>query len=337
MRSPRTTACCACLLAFAAGCGASKPLYPQSLDLPIAPAQESRTASPTEEQPTTPEEPQAVEPAPAHAAAKPARVVHEAAPAPAPPPAAPPAAIAHVAEEPPESRPQAEALEVPEDVNAIVQMMDRYDSDRDLDASRHPGELLAFLGLSRGMKVGEIVAGGGYTTELLARRVGSSGKVWAENPPAMLKFFRRPFNERMDKGVMACVTPVDRPVDAPFPAEAKNLDAVVSVLVYHDTVWMQSDRDRMNKAVFEALKPGGEYVIVDHSAATGRGTSDAKTFHRIEEATVTKEVLRAGFRKGETASFLRNPADGRDWNDSPNAAGDKRGTSDRFVLKFVRP
>jgi predicted methyltransferase len=325
-----TSACCVSLLALAIGCGTTKPLYPQSLDLPIAPAQESRTASPTDEQPAATaatEEPQAVEPAPVHAA-KPAKVAaHE------PPPAAPPP----VAEAAPESRPQPEALDVPPDVNAIVQMMDRYDSDRDLDAGRHPGELLAFLNLSKGAQVGEIVAGGGYTTELLARRVGSSGKVWAENPPALLKYFRRPFKERMDKGVMGCVTPVERPVDSPFPAEAKDLDAVVNVLAYHDAVWMQADRDRMNKAVFAALKPGGEYVIVDHSAATGHGTADAKTFHRIEEATVTKEVLRAGFRKAESANFLRNPADGRDWNDSPNAAGDKRGTSDRFVLKFVRP
>ncbi len=111
----------------------------------------------------------------------------------------------------------------------------------------------------------------------------------------------------------------------------------MSVLFYHDTVWLGTDRDKMNKAVLAALKPGGEYVIVDHSAADGHGTADVKTLHRIEEAAVTQEVERAGFRSAGNAAFLRNPDDARDWNDAPNAAGDRRGKSDRFVLKFVRP
>jgi predicted methyltransferase len=136
---------------------------------------------------------------------------------------------------------------------------------------------------------------------------------------------------------MENVSAVQRPLDSPLPPEAKNLDAVVSVLAYHDTVWLGADRDRMNRAVFDALKPGGEYVVVDHSATPGHGTDDVRTLHRIDEATVTREVLRAGFRKAASANFLRNPNDERNWNDSPGAAGDKRGTSDRFVVKFVRP
>ncbi len=133
------------------------------------------------------------------------------------------------------------------------------------------------------------------------------------------------------------MTALERPLDAPLPPEARDLDAVVSVLVYHDTVWLGADRDKMNKAVFAALKPGGEYVIVDHSAADGHGIKDVKTLHRIEEAAVVREVLRAGFRQDASANFLRNPQDDRTWNDSGKGAGDRRGTSDRFVLKFVRP
>jgi predicted methyltransferase len=100
---------------------------------------------------------------------------------------------------------------------------------------------------------------------------------------------------------------------------------------------MGVDRDKMNKAVFDALKPGGQYVVVDHSAAPGHGVADVKTFHRIGEVSVTEEVERAGFRRAAAADFLRNPADERDWNDSPREAGERRGTSDRFVLKFVKP
>ena len=237
----------------------------------------------------------------------------------------------------PDARPKPAALDVPADITALVDAIDRYDSDRDLDGARHPGELLAFLELSRGMKVAEVMAGRGYTTELLARRVGPSGKVWAENPASTAKAATRALNERLGKTVMENTVVVQRPLDDPFPAEARDLDAVVSVLAYHDAVGPNVDRDKMNKAVFEALKPGGEYVIVDSSAAAGRGVKDAKRLHRVDEATVVSEVLRAGFQKGPSASFLRNPDDGRDWNDSPTASGDRRGTSDRFVLKFVRP
>jgi len=112
---------------------------------------------------------------------------------------------------------------------------------------------------------------------------------------------------------------------------------VFSVLIYHDSVWMQADRAKMNKAVFDALKPGGLYAVIDHSGRAGSGTSETLTFHRIEEAVVRRELEEAGFVIEAQGDFLRNPNDTRDWNDSPKAAGDKRGTSDRFVLEAVKP
>ena len=94
---------------------------------------------------------------------------------------------------------------------------------------------------------------------------------------------------------------------------------------------------RMNHAVFAALKPGGVYVIADHSSRAGAGLKDAETFHRIDQGTLEEEVEKVGFLLEGEADFLRNPADARDWNDSPRAAGDRRGTSDRFILKFIKP
>src|SRR5262249_51418930 len=108
-------------------------------------------------------------------------------------------------------------------------------------------------------------------------------------------------------------------------------------LLYHDTVWMKVDRVRMNHAVFEALAPGGVYGIVDHSAKSGSGLAEVESLHRIEEADVKSEVLAAGFRLAAEGDFLRNPSDERDWSPSPRTAGERRGTSDRFVLKFVKP
>jgi predicted methyltransferase len=85
------------------------------------------------------------------------------------------------------------------------------------------------------------------------------------------------------------------------------------------------------------LGAGGVSGIVDHSARPGSGTADVQSLHRIEERVVRDEVTAAGFRLAAAASFLRNPADPRDWNDAPRVAGERRGTSDRFVLKFVKP
>jgi len=93
----------------------------------------------------------------------------------------------------------------------------------------------------------------------------------------------------------------------------------------------------MNREVFDHLRPGGLYIVVDHSARPGSGSSEVQTLHRIDEPVVRDEVERAGFKLVRTADFLRNPADTRDWNDSPRAAGERRGTSDRFVLAFVKP
>ena len=109
------------------------------------------------------------------------------------------------------------------------------------------------------------------------------------------------------------------------------------MLFYHDTVWMGTDRDKMNAPSSPRFKPGGVYVVADHTGRAGTGTTEAQTLHRIEESVVVKEVEKAGFKLGAEGDFLRNPADPRDWNASPRAASEKRGTSDRFVLRFVKP
>jgi predicted methyltransferase len=186
------------------------------------------------------------------------------------------------------------------------------------------------------MRVGELIAGARYTAaELLARAVAPNGVVYAENLAVVLWGSEGPWTDRLAKPVMRTVVRVDREPDDPFPAEAKGLDLVVINLVYHDTVWLGIDRDKMNRAVFSALPSGGRYAVIDHSARPGSGLADVQTLHRIDEATVRAEVARAGFVFQTAASFLRRPTDMRDWNAA--AAGAKRGTSDRFALMFVKP
>jgi len=230
------------------------------------------------------------------------------------------------------------SAQAPPDPKAIVAAPDRSEADRALDAGRHPAEMLAFFGIRPGMRVAEIGAGGGYTTELLARAVGPTGRVYGQNSKFILeRFAAKPWSERLAKAVNAVVVRVDREFDDPLPPEAKDLDAVISVLIYHDTVWMETDRARMNAAIFKALRSGGIYGVIDHSARASAGVSEVKTLHRIEESAVVKEIEKAGFKLEASADFLRNPSDARDWNDSPSAAGERRGTSDRFVLKFKKP
>jgi predicted methyltransferase len=254
-----------------------------------------------------------------------------------PPPASSPAAAPLAPPAPP--MPQGAPASTPSPaVQAVVDASDRSPQDRELDAGRHPGELLAFAGITPGMRVADLAAGLGYTTEILARAVGPMGVVYSQNNKLVVtRFADKPWSERLAKPVLKNVVRVEREFDAPLPPEANNLDAVFVVLFYHDAVWMGADRDKMNRAVFDALKPGGEYIVVDHSAKSGSGLGDVKTLHRIDEQAVLSEVSRAGFRLAGSADFLRNPSDARDWNDSPMVAADRRGKSDRFVLKFVKP
>src|SRR3979490_2259360 len=171
--------------------------------------------------------------------------------------------------------------------NAVVTATDRSPEDRAMDAGRKPEQLLAFVGVQPGWRIADLGAGGGYTTELLKRAVGSEGVVYGQNSKKLLDMFlEKPWSARLAKPVMKGVVRLDRDFDDPFPDGLRPLDAVTMVLFYHDTVWLGVNREAMNKAVFAALKPGGVFVIVDHSARPGDGVDVTNTFHRIEENVV---------------------------------------------------
>jgi predicted methyltransferase len=214
----------------------------------------------------------------------------------------------------------------------VVAMPDRSDEDRKMDEHRQPAKLLDFAGVKPGMKVGDLMAGGGYTTELLARAVGKDGKVYAQNSPTAPEKALTVLAERLKKPALANVTSVSSPTDAPFP-DVRDLDLVTFVLNYHDTTFLPIDRAKMNKAVFDALKHGGIYLIVDHAAKAGDGATVGKTLHRIEESTLVSEVEAAGFKKEAEGDFLRQPSDPKDqpffkMNGQP---------TDQFVIRFKKP
>jgi predicted methyltransferase len=203
----------------------------------------------------------------------------------------------------------------------------RTDQDRRTDAARHPVEFLPFTQAKPGMMVLDVAAGGGYTSQLLALAVAPDGKVWAQRvePGAAL-------TKRLADTPQANFVPVYRPFDDPVPPEAPKLDLVTLVLNYHDITYLPVDRARMNRNVFAALKPGGHFIVVDHSGRPGTGIAEGKTLHRIDEAVVRDEVTRAGFVLEAEGSFLRNPADSRD-----QSSGDSKIPTDKFALRFVKP
>ena len=206
-----------------------------------------------------------------------------------------------------------------------------------MDAFRKPAELLGFAGIAPGMRVADLGAGGGYSTELLARAVGPSGAVFAQDTPNWDgPGLQKIWVTRLAKPALGNTKHVMRQWDDPLPAEATNLDVVTFIAAYHDVVVEKSDENKLNRAVFAALKPGGVYIVVDNSARAGRGKEDCEPFHRIDEATVKDEVQSAGFKLAGEGGFMRNPSDSRDWNANPGE--DPRShTQDLFVLKFVKP
>ena len=231
-------------------------------------------------------------------------------------------------------------LSVTDVARAAVSASDRTDDDRKEDGWRHPAEMLSFFETDLARKRGAtIAAAGGYTTELLARGVGPTGRVFGQNSKWLIEnFAERPFSRRLARPAMHNVVRVDREFEDPFPPDAQNLDAVVCVMFYHDLFWLNVDRDKMNRAVYRALRPGGIYAIIDHSGRPGTGATEVKTLHRIDEMVVRTEIERAGFRLRSEGAFLRNPRDTRDWNASPDEeVAPQRGTTDRFTLAYEKP
>jgi len=253
-----------------------------------------------------------------------------------------------------------------ERIAEILASPDRSAADRTNDIRRKPAQMLAFIGIVPGMVVMDLSSGGGYTTELLARAVGPTGRVYGQSaprnapppppaapegaafpaaqPPAPASAAAPPaagpmttpmrLAERAKNPAAANIVSVVQKFEDPFPAAVagNGVDLVTLMFNYHDLGHMGVDRAQMNKAVFAALKPGGLYVIADHSGRPGTGISESGTLHRVEEAFLRKEVEAAGFKLAAEGTFLRNPNDPRDKN-TPDPPMPK----DEFFLKFVKP
>ena len=209
---------------------------------------------------------------------------------------------------------------------SVIESPLRTDQDRRMDAARHPAELLSFAQVRPGIQVLDVSAGGGYTSELLALAVGPTGTVWAQRqqPGDAL-------TKRLAEHPQANLIVTIRPFEDPVPDQAPKLDLVTLILNYHDITYLPVDRAKMNQRLFAALKSGGRFVVVDHSAKAGADISSGKTLHRIDQAIVVAEVTKAGFVLEAESDFLRDPLDTRE-----ESSGDAKIPTDKFALRFVK-
>jgi len=203
----------------------------------------------------------------------------------------------------------------------------RTDQDRRMDAARHPAEFIPFTTVKPGMQVLDVSAGGGYTSQLMALAVGPTGMVWAQRQQP-----GEALTKRLSEHPQANLVVTIRPFEDPVPEGAPKLDLVTLFLNYHDITYLPVDRAKMNQRLFAAMKTGGKYVVVDHSAKAGADISSGKSLHRIDQAIVVAEVTKAGFVLEAEGGFLRDPADTRE-----ESSGDSKIPTDKFALRFVKP
>jgi predicted methyltransferase len=222
---------------------------------------------------------------------------------------------------------------------AAVADSSRPDSHTTLDADRKPEQTLAFSGIKPGDKVADYVADSGYFTRLFASVVGPRGHVYGVEPTAFFKFdhFVKAVAELQGYAVThpnVTVTTAAALDGLKFPEKLDLLWISRNYHDLHDKFMGPVDTAAFNKAVYEALKPGGFYVVLDHSAAPGAAADVTETLHRIESATVRREVEAAGFKFDSESSILANPADPRTAKVFDQTI---RGHTDQFMLKFRKP
>jgi predicted methyltransferase len=213
----------------------------------------------------------------------------------------------------------------------------RSAADRARDPVDHPAEVLRLAGIRPGMNVADVLAAGGYYSEILSYIVGPKGHVLLLNNKAYDAFSNDSWKQRIEKQHLDNVE--HRTVDMADMGLGKNtLDAVVLMKVYHDLYWVSPedgwpkiDAGHVLDQLAAALKPGGTLLLVDHSAKPGTGSSAAQNLHRIDEAYARRDFESRGFELVAQSDILRRPDDARD---EITYKGPMVGKTDRFVLVF---
>ena len=225
----------------------------------------------------------------------------------------------------------AQSPAIPDYVAAAVADPARAEEAKD-DARRHIAEIMAFAEVKPGDTVLELVPAGGYWSQVFSRIVGADGKLYLAVPEPMLKYSDKTLAL---PDTLANAEVLQQPADAlsaPTP-----VDVAFTAQNYHDypdAFMGPTDPSVLNRAVFNALKPGGLWIVIDHAAEAGSGMRDTETLHRIDAATVREQAEAAGFEFVGESDVLRNPADDHTLKVFDPAV---RGHTDQFVYKFRKP
>jgi len=209
-------------------------------------------------------------------------------------------------------------------------------ADTARDPARHPGEMLALAGIKPGDKVADFLMGGGYWTRILAKTVGEKGRVYAYQAAEFIQY-RAAYGDEQ-KAVAAAyanVTPLSDSLRSfAFP---EPLDAIVTVQNWHDLHLKMSPpgfAGTVAKRLYDALKPGGVLLVIDHVANTDPDFKIPDALHRIDPAAARKEIEAAGFKLEGESPLLHNPAD---THDKIVFDPSIQGKTDQFVYKFRKP
>ena len=219
-------------------------------------------------------------------------------------------------------------------IKKAIENPTRPAKDTQRDADRKPDDVMIFSSIKSGDVVADIGSAGGYYTRILSDIVGSKGHIYGFNGIEFARIFKNGNPTDPIAAERENVTSIMGTFNDPIFPEP--IDMAVIILIYHDTHLSQLNIDTaaMNKALFNAIKPGGIYLVVDHSAEEGSNSRDVDKLHRIDPILVKQEVESAGFEFITESNVLNNP---EDMLNTMVMMPLVKGKSDRFIYKFRKP
>lgn len=235
-----------------------------------------------------------------------------------------------------------------QDVASLLKHPQRPAADASRDASRRPEKIIPFLDLSKGDHVIDIMAGGGWYTELFARAVGDDGKVYMHNDEVIWRFAKDRAITRTQDNRLSNVTRLDSVAIADMEIPENSIDTIFTALNYHDMFFVSTTDREGNQVKLrddvvdymkalthlkQRMKDDGVLVIIDHNAQPGSGYEATNTLHRIDPDIVKYQLDKAGFKLIEEAYYLRNSEDDLSTNVFESGT---RGKTDRFIFKFMK-
>lgn len=215
----------------------------------------------------------------------------------------------------------------------------RTEAETARDANRKPVETLEFFGLRDDMKIVELIPGGGWYTKLLAPTVAENGEYYAALGTGRIKQRLGSVAGFEKMKITAEDGRLYRPegsrfynLDAPKKGlEVKNADMVLTFRNYHN--FSEQGRAAMNKMAFDALKKGGIYAVVDHTARHMEAPNNENR-RRFDPVLAIKEIQAAGFELVDYSTLHHRLDDTLIYEVGRRSVS---GNTDRWTLKFRKP